>query len=904
MAGQRMIPPLTGREAEREELRRTLDQPAGPHRLIRGGFGSGKTALLTDLFEKAADMGQVVLWASCVPADRLRGGSLMRQLGASRWTPGSSSSEQVAEAAGPPGPLVVFIDDLQWADADSLKALADLLRASDSDPKLLNMIASLGPGDSGDEYALGRVLRFFHHRTQLSPLSGRVMEHHARTLVAEAPEEVLRSCLSATGGNHYLFRTVLGALIGGSCAEGEQAPEQIMAGLVPEVSAAVRPLLRFFGSGCEKVATVLAVLETALPAEVIAHVSSMDMETAEDLVHALARAGVVERVGDCVRMASRLLAAALAYDTPPSRRAEYHARAARFLVTWGAPAEQLARHVFHSPPGLEFAVPALRAAADVAMARCVPEEALTYLRRALREEVDDGARGELLAQLGRAEMDCDVPAAVKELRTSLSLAGHPAAQASAARQLASALFAVDHYEDAVAVLQRTIERLRPRDPAFALRLELDYLLVSMGEPEPARQTRARLRQLSMDHATTAAVERPLAALLSFRAAALGEMSAQAVEWALHGLRRGLLPTDDESLVYSCAALALSAAGRPDLTLEHAAAAVAQSQAQASVLAFAQSVSARANALCRLGRFSAAQADAEAALAALGGIGIGRSESHCVFAVATLAEALIRQGRVSEAEALLVDSDLMGPSRTHMLYDYPLVVRAWLHDAQGKQTEALADLLHCGERLDARGMPAPGFYPWRSEAALLYLRRGEGERALALTDKELQLARTWGVPETIAVALRARGLVTGGRSGLDHLEEACRILAGTPARFRYAQAQADRGLLALECGYTDEGRAALRDAASLAFECGAESVGDQALAGLRSLGDRPRTPTFRGRTALTLAQRQVAELAAQGMTNAEIAQRLYVGVRTVEMHLTKAYTKLGVQGRHALYEALN
>ena len=85
---------------------------------------------------------------------------------------------------------------------------------------------------------------------------------------------------------------------------------------------------------------------------------------------------------------------------------------------------------------------------------------------------------------------------------------------------------------------------------------------------------------------------------------------------------------------------------------------------------------------------------------------------------------------------------------------------------------------------------------------------------------------------------------------------------------------------------------------LANRCGAERLVSRAREELGAAGARPRRIATTGLAALTVSERRVAELAARGATNPEIAQELFVGPKTVETHLSHAYRKLGLSGRGA------
>ncbi|HXV93787.1 MAG TPA: helix-turn-helix transcriptional regulator, partial [Pseudonocardia sp.] len=95
------------------------------------------------------------------------------------------------------------------------------------------------------------------------------------------------------------------------------------------------------------------------------------------------------------------------------------------------------------------------------------------------------------------------------------------------------------------------------------------------------------------------------------------------------------------------------------------------------------------------------------------------------------------------------------------------------------------------------------------------------------------------------------------------------------------------------------REPLRDGLDLASRCGAAAVAGRATDELGAAGARPRNPVRTGVEALSPSERRVAKLAAEGLTNRDIAQALFVTTKTVEVHLSAAYRKLGIGSRAAL-----
>jgi DNA-binding NarL/FixJ family response regulator len=191
-------------------------------------------------------------------------------------------------------------------------------------------------------------------------------------------------------------------------------------------------------------------------------------------------------------------------------------------------------------------------------------------------------------------------------------------------------------------------------------------------------------------------------------------------------------------------------------------------------------------------------------------------------------------------------------------------------------------------------------PWRSllACALLDLdQRSEAERLVA---EELALARRAEAPRAIGLALRAAARLD---DEIPRLRESVELLRRAEARLERARSHAELGAALRRSGRAEDARTSLRCAVDLAHRCGADALEDQALAELRATGARPRRRVTTGAGALTPSERRIAELAAAGQQNREIAEALFVTMATVEFHLRNAYRKLGISSRTQLAGAL-
>jgi DNA-binding CsgD family transcriptional regulator len=193
--------------------------------------------------------------------------------------------------------------------------------------------------------------------------------------------------------------------------------------------------------------------------------------------------------------------------------------------------------------------------------------------------------------------------------------------------------------------------------------------------------------------------------------------------------------------------------------------------------------------------------------------------------------------------------------------------------------------------------------WRARAVPVLVALGERQQAEALAREQLRLARRVGAPGALGMSLCAMARVTDGEESLGLLEEAISVLEPSAARLEFAYALADLGTALTRAGRRREGRDTERRAIELARECGAIALADAVRAEFEAGPGRRARIELTGPEALTAAERRVAREAAEGHTNREIAQVLFVTEKTVERHLSSTYQKLEIRSRFQLAGAI-
>ena len=929
---------LLEREGELAELRNALTlahEGRGRVVLIEAPAGLGKTSLLQEACDSAAEAGFACLRARATELERDFAYGCVRQLldpvvakvseaerdrlfaGAAALSQPLFAPSRVVDA--PPSSDSAFsmlhglywllnnltdddavaltVDDVQWSDTESLRFLNYVA------PRLDGLrVAVLASARSGEHVIDLARLAAGPETTVLRPRplsTGGIVRLCERRLGTEVAPEFATACREATGGNPFFLEALL--------------REVCELGLRPDAGEA--PRVRAIGPAAVAEAMLLRLAET--PAAIalvralavigdrasvqeaarLAGISEASVAGAADLLVSIA----ILKPGPSLEFAHPIVREAVYADIGSHERANAHARAADILTAARADEERIAAQLVETPPGDDPSrVDLLRRVGTDALARGAPAAAAAWFSRAVAENAPTEVRGELLFELGSAELRLGRREAVEHLSAAVELLQEPVPHATAVRQLAHALTQSGRAGEAVGAIVSAIELLEARDSEQALLLEgeLGYHAQHAGL-ETRALAASRLERLAELGGATPGERLVLASLScerALRSHSAGEAQAH-LERALAGWRA---PEERQlntaGLFYSLIVglLGSDALDLADACLEQA---LADARARSSVPELAYVACWRGRAWLRRGAVARAEADARMALELL--------TTHRLlgrrFALGLLVQALVEAGDPDAAERELRDSGLGEEIPASRASNYLLEARALLHLAQERTREGLDDLVEFGRRDELYGAGNPRASRWRSRAALALAELGESERARSLADEDLQRAHRWGTASGIGVALRAAALVEG--SSVDGLQESVSALEGSPARLDHARALTDLGAALRRANRRAEARAELEHGLDLAERCGAAALAERARTELRAAGGRVNDPREGGLEQLTVSERRVAELAAEGHSNPEIAQALFVTRKTVETHLGRVYRKLGISGRVKLAQML-
>ena len=775
-------------------------------------------------------------------------------------------------------PVIIAIDDLPWLDSPSAEALAFLARRLDEAP--VTFLLARRPGRVGAVETM--LSRAGIERVHLAPLSlGAVRRLLFERFGLTMSRHRLLRVVEMTGGNPLFASEVGRSLLerdGASLDDGlplSESLEEMLGNRVAELPARVRRVL-----------LAVALSEDPRTDQLAGIVDERALDDAVD-------AGAVMIDGQHVRASHPLLAAAAEKRSRARERRLLHlalsetardepTRAMHLALATTAPDEELAARV--------------AAAADVARARGARQQAALLSAHVLRlTPASAEARASRVLELAERLDDAG------ELRRMTVLLNEELASLPSGPMRARARLLLSE-SDAV--------RSRQEQEAF-----LEQALAECGED---RNLRARVLVKRAGNAAVAAVSN----------------LAQAEAWAVQALHDAEESTVSRYALWALAfARGLAGRGCDDLCAQSAVAADPTAYISASPERVA------AYRLVWRGGLTEARASSQSLLA----LADERGDPTSYAMVRMQAVALELRAGMSGAAARLLDEWAESADfETQFRPQYPRC-RALLEAGRGAVEEAtrwaeetirlaeatgsrwdelearralgiaalvepapdqaLAALWPVWEHCEREGVLDPGVFPVAPELveALVEKERFDDARAISrkLRERGLQQDHPWA----LACAKRCAALVQMAEAGYAETSAALLTEASIELERLGFCFDAARCLLALgraqrRVKQWRNARQTLEQAAGGFASLGADGWARRARSELERVGGRRRT-----QGELTPSERRVVELAAQGLSNKEIAAALYVTVNTVEVYLARAYTALGVRSRAQLAKRL-
>jgi DNA-binding CsgD family transcriptional regulator len=793
-------------------------------------------------------------------------------------------------------PTLLCVDDAHLADEGSLRFLSHLARRLEEVP--IALVAAARPAVPREDAALTELRgELAPQRHVLAPLPVSDVGEIVRHRIPHADERLVGICADVTRGNPFYVHEMLRALAAEPPAGAAELGDRLREVGFATLSRAALLRLGRLGADAIALARALAVLGDGTQLRHAAHLAELDYARAARAADLLAAEQILA-AEDPLAFAHPLIGQAIEAELPVRQRGQAQLRAARLLDRDGAAPALVAAHLLLAPAaGDPWVVEVLRASARQAQLQGLPAVAARELDRALVEPPPQALRAQVLLELGTAELAAARESAVKHLEEAAQLM-HGVDRVVAQRRLARALAARGDRIAASSVLEQALDDPATADRALHEGLLGDYLVNAVFEPGIRQRAFVRTAHLkkSVPQGDTPA-ERAVLAALALRSAQDAEHAAHSLALARRAWRDGALLAEQgvEGPGWTMVVGALHLCDELGLAARVAARVLDDARRAGSVDAFARASYARAMIHFDQGLLAEAEADLEQVrLAARDGI-----SRYAVNAEALRAMALVARNDVAGAAALLATQ----PETTGMERAWLLFARGWVQLALNRAPEALLLFLRTGSWISDELAAEHTVLPWRAAAGRAALAVGDLARARKLAEPLVELGERAGLPLVRGRGLRLLGLLDDEPAGIGLLHTAAELYEAAGARLEHAATLVDLGAKLRRSGERVQARRPLRDGLDRAVRLGAHRLADRARAELAAAGGRPRREASSGPAALTPSELRVVRLAADGLSNAQIAQSLFVTPKTVEFHLSNAYQKLGITNRAGLAAAL-
>lgn len=783
-------------------------------------------------------------------------------------------------------PLLLAVDDVQWLDVCSRDVISFVARRLSCPAGLLFTDRTEGPRTHHTDWLqLAQPDHLRRHR--IAPLSlGGLHAMLSDRLGRTFPRPTLIRIAETSGGNP-LYALELARAMSEQTAAGEPT---LPASLVDVVRRRISDL-------DEAVADVLlAAASVAAPTvDLVASATEKTPDEVLELLEAAEQQGLVEIDGLTVRFAHPLLARGVYSEAGPARRRHMHRR----LAGATAQPEQKARHLALAATSQDDdTLAALDAAADAARARGAPAAAAELLEFAMRLGGDTDLRR--LQAAAHYFTAGDSGRAEELLAATLPRMPHGPLRAIATMQLAEIVIDHNDFDHGLELLAQALP-----DCASDHTLQVQCLLslsmaqVDTGDHEAALrnadQAVAIAEQTGQHELISQALSGRVLARLIFGAGVDEDDLQRALDYED---RQGDVPLSFRAR--TVAVLVDACTGRLDAAYDALRDIRRDSRdrgADRDLLGLA--VSATMVEIWR-GRLDEAATYADDAVERAEQIG-GENSRLVALGVRGMVSACAGRVRAAraDAEAAVAMARHSGMSR---LTWWPLGVLIFLEVSLGNYAQALATL----QPLMADYLAGPGneilgsfFIPDAVEALVAVGRAAEARPLIERFEADgRRLDRPW----LSAVAGRCRGMELAARGDIDGavvaVTAAMHEHERLPMPFEKARTALLLGQLQRRQRRKEAAAATLREALTTFEDLGAVLWAQRARDELARVNVRPTRDQ-----SLTPSERRVAELAASGMSNRDIAAALFISVKTVEANLGRVYRKLGVRGRVALARRL-
>lgn len=946
---------LHDRELEIDTLAATVDLLAagsGSVVLVEGAAGIGKTALLRVVRSLLSARGVETLSATGGPFERNDPYGVTRQLFERRLRSASAVEEdallagaarlardivcpqvEVGEvpASGIHGagmdsyaathslywlvdnlatrsPVALIVDDAHWCDPASLRFLLFLARRI-SDLQV-GLFVAIRRSDSEVVEPLLAELSAVQEPVVIlrpAPLSAdAVAELLASGLEQPADPQFAGACWAASGGVPFLVHAMIEAFAAEGVQPTAQSREKVSRLGVEQVAVALLRRLAPSPSAV-RLAEAVAVLGDDADLAVAGRLAGLDARTSVAAADRLSAMAVFSP--DSLRFTHPIVRLSVYSHMSGPRRAWLHRQAAGLLAEIGSAHTRVGAHLLAAgPSGTIEPVAALQAAARESLMMGAPEDAARLLEAALREPVTEDERAALALALGRAQVAARDPAAVATLRDGLARAPDPVWSARLAVALIEVLVIVGSWAEAFELNSAAVAAFAPSgDVELLTRLRTTRLGFLGYDPVGTEELDACALALAPAIAAQGAGSR--AASVMLLGVTASRMTGRPAHWPQHGWADLSTRALDITSLIEEEGLESPVIGQFGLILVAREDLERLRQSGRDVLRIARQ---------RGSPYGVALASTMMGVAAVRSGDLVDGEQH----VALAAELAVRHRLVFLVPSLLhwaadllverpLPAELGDAYRVHLEPAFSGTIsgamlwhaRGVVHRHQGQLPAAVSALRLAGELFTACAGRDPLLYPWRSELAHALLPT-DRTGAMRLATAELELAEERGGSHAVGSALHAVALAAAGSPDLERLGKAIGLLADSPARIATVRALVDLGAALRRGNQRAAAREPLRRALDLARRCGALRSAERARRELAATGARVVREAVAGVESLTPSQRRVAELAAAGRSNPEIAQALFVSRNTVETHLRAVFARVGVQRREDLAAVLD